>query len=214
VTRLPGLFKAFAGCAVFGAVWLTAHLLEGSRSFDAREAFNVTQAWLAFVALQLLLSSAPRWMLASAAAVPIALVFAQAQQQGTWVGVAAGAQWLAFAALGDGAGAMGAAETPPRAPRSMWAAPVVGLVLEAWALQAQPRWAPVGAAMVALGLAGSVVAPTLSAERRAAFSLRGAFGPLLLFLTLFLLAVVTPGRGRLFACGLAYAFGWLEGRKR
>src|SRR5581483_6079074 len=109
---------------------------------------------------------------------------------------------------------LSATETPPQPPRLLLAAPVAGLLLELWALQALPRWAPIGAAMVALGLAASVAAPALVPERRAAVSLRGTLAPLLLFLALFLLAVVTPGRGRVLACGLAYAFGWLEGRKR
>jgi len=207
------LLKAFIPFAAFAAVWLTAHVLDGSRTLDATELFNASEAWLAVLAVLLLQGRAPSRLLATAAIAPLALVWSEAQRTGTWSAVAAGAQWLAFASLGHGMGELSSQE--PREPlqRRTVAIPVAAAALALWSLKAQPDWAPIGTAMVFIGFALGVAAPSLAPERRRSLTLHGLVAPLSLFLALFLLTPVAQMRGRIFACGLAFGFGWLEGRK-
>ncbi|MBL8952625.1 MAG: hypothetical protein JNK82_17730 [Myxococcaceae bacterium] len=216
MTRVGRLFKAFVPCLVFGVVWLTAHLLDGSRTLDPNELFNAAQGWLGVLALLLLVSPSapPRALLASAAVVPLLLVYAEAQRLGTWAGVAAGAQWLTFVVLGHGLGTLSSSGEPAPLKKPVAAAvPVAGLALSAWALSSVPRWAPIGSVTVLVGFALGLVGPSLAPERRRAVALNGVLAPLCLFASLFMLEPAAPMRGRLFACGLAFGFGWLEGRR-
>ncbi len=215
MNRLSALFKATVPFVIFGTVWLTAHLLDGSRTLDANEVFNASQGWLAVLSLILLVNAKqlPTPLQASAALVPLTLVYAEAQRLGTWAGVAAGAQWLAFASLGHGLGALASSDEPKPLKRAKLALPVAAAALAAWSLSGLSPWAPIGSAMVFAGTALGVAAPSFTPERRRALTLHGLLAPLCLFLALFLITPVTPMRGRLFACGLAFGFGWLEGRR-